>query len=673
MPSKKPKDLADAPVYKMTHEEQVQLLSDALLREYMHRRGFRATLKAFDEEHPRDDNTISSRAVMSDLMALRSDDQQRMKEAGVETIMEMLCNLRVERRVEVERLTAEAESPLPKVPARYDALEAKLAERAARKAKKQKHRRAKRVASLGEPEVNPSGERKERKKEKSRRQRPGARDPEADPRAWVTIDDMLGSSTDSSNDDDNNNAGSDHEKPDLDRDNNGRGGPTVRRSTATTQRGTGGSSPSPSSTSLATAATAPTVASLPVRPAWTELKGSAVKKDGDSGEDASEADSDGEDVNADRFGGDSLSEELRGELSAAFQLLCGFDGSLSSAFLEQGFTFDEELDCALIQWRPGNCDAVVAPVQAFVAAYFYEREVYVKKEQRRHDCLLRALTTVLEQAQPNASKVVLIDGAWRLKSGQTRYTRSDLRRQAGTTRARCWTRLRSTEEVRDVLRTTLLEEDRWMKPRGSGLLNFVFSLLLSRGVDVVQKELTAAHRDERPALLSSSADSHATVALANLVLCGRAVSYCHNGVQRGNQFGYPAKLKCGMLTADSPAQADSDEPLSSFAYSNAMEPALPSWVLRHKNHYANLYMTKDTRAVFQQKLNLGGTAAVDVVYWDAATEDDLYPLTVTVRSITLGAGSGVRNANSFVNTAITSVPAWSSAEVSWNGNAPLRD
>ncbi|KAL7702193.1 Deubiquitinating enzyme MINDY-3/4 conserved domain containing protein [Lotmaria passim] len=693
MPPKKLKDLADAPVYKMTHEEQVQLLSDALLREYMHRRGFCATLKAFDEEHPRDDNTISSRALMSDLMALEAADQQRMKADGIETIMEMLCNLRVERRVEVERLTAEVEAPLPKVPAKYDALKAKLVEREARREKRQKGKKAKKVAFADD-----AGSAESKSKSRGKPPRPDSRvtgiDATTEPD--LTIDDLLGSSHSGSGSDSGASGSSDSESDDRGNTAIARHGSTKRASGQTTtsrSQSDTGSTPQSASTSKSNlfspaAATAAKTAVAPVQPAWMELEKRASKKDssdvrGAASQESSDVASseDADDVQAASLGGDPLSAELRDEMSAAFQLLCGFDGSLTRTFVEQGFTFDEELDCGLIQWRPGGCDAVVAPLQAFVAAYFYEREVYVQKEQRQKDCLLRALSTVLEQAQPNASKVVLVDGLWRLKGGQTRFTRGELRQQASTARTRCWTQLRSAEDVRDVLRSTLLSDERWMKPRGSGLLSFVLSLLLSRGVDVVQKELSAGAAASgngggggRPSLLSSAADGHATVALANLVLSGRATSFCHNGVQNGGQVGYAAKLKCGMLVGDA-ARAEAEASLPSSTYTNAMEPVLPSWVVQHKNRYANLYMTKDTRQVFQQKLNLGGSASEDVVYWDAATEDDAYVLTVTVRSVTLGVGSsgGVRNAKSFVNTAITSVPVWSSAEINWNGEAPLRD
>ncbi|CAD2219219.1 hypothetical protein AGDE_13855 [Angomonas deanei] len=55
-------------VASLSEEEQAKLLAQALLREYMHKRGYRATLAAFDKENPRDEKTISSRAVMHELL-----------------------------------------------------------------------------------------------------------------------------------------------------------------------------------------------------------------------------------------------------------------------------------------------------------------------------------------------------------------------------------------------------------------------------------------------------------------------------------------------------------------------------------------------------------------------------------------------------------------------------
>jgi hypothetical protein len=65
-------------------------LSEALLREFMHRRGFLATLKTFDEESPRDGQTISSRALMAQMMSWESKDKA--------PFMVQLCQYRLRKR-----------------------------------------------------------------------------------------------------------------------------------------------------------------------------------------------------------------------------------------------------------------------------------------------------------------------------------------------------------------------------------------------------------------------------------------------------------------------------------------------------------------------------------------------------------------------------------------------
>ncbi|GET92720.1 hypothetical protein, conserved [Leishmania tarentolae] len=704
MPPKKVKDLANAPVLKMAHEEQVQLLSDALLREYMHRRGFLATLKAFDEEHPRDANTISSRALMSDLMALNPDDQQRMKGEGIETIMEMLCNLRVERRLETEKLIAEANTPLPQVPADYEVLKSKQTARAARKAERKQHKASSKKTSKSSTsttkgrELEGTWDSLERSRSGCGKHRqhlsvtPSSSALPGKESVGMTMDDLLDSSRGSNDDRD------EHGIPDEKK---GCGGGTDRH---TVEEAGARSAPQLSVSHAGLPSSR--IASEPVaQPAWVEvaekqkslsMKGSgggegvqqrSSDDEGDDGDEASKSEADEDsDNDFDGLGGAVLTEEQREELCAAFQLLCGFEGSLHKDFLEQGFTFDNCADCALVQWKRGGCDGVIAPIQAFVAAYYYEREVYVNQEQRVRECLAKALCTSLEQAQMNAAKIVLLDIAWDTECGSSCYTRSQVLKQAGKPCTRCWANMMSMQEVTAVVREKLLTEKRWMKPRGGGILSFLFSLLISRGVDVVQQELINASTADsgRPSLLVP-VSCRATLGLVNLVLTGRTVFFHHNGVRNGNQTGYCSRLRCGLLCGDSTADLDDHNQAtagsvtssSSPSYTNAMEPQFPSWVLWHHESFSNLYMTKETRQLFQQKLNLGGNASMNLVYWDSATSDDEFPLTVTVRSIVLGTrsggGHGARNAKSFVNTAITSVPSWSSAVIDWNGKTPVRE
>ncbi|CAD2216845.1 hypothetical protein ADEAN_000432300 [Angomonas deanei] len=190
MPPKK--DISNAPVYRMNHEDQVRLLSEALLREYMHKLGFKETLKAFDEENPRGEETISSRALMSDLMALHPDTSATLKEKGLETIMEMLCGLRVERRMEVAALQeAVEEIVVPEVPEAYEAL-------------KEAHERRLQKKKDKQNSMDGDGTKKKKKDKKSKKSKSSSKPaPDVDEFGLpldptMTIDDLLGSSTEES-------------------------------------------------------------------------------------------------------------------------------------------------------------------------------------------------------------------------------------------------------------------------------------------------------------------------------------------------------------------------------------------------------------------------------------------------------------------------------------------
>nr|CCC89397.1 conserved hypothetical protein [Trypanosoma congolense IL3000] len=103
--------------------EQVELLAQALLREYMHRRGYTKTLRTFDTECPRNERTISSRQLMRQLLEIPSnafpsrlsggdaddDGKAKKKKKSQPTFMEELCSYRVQKREFEQRRQAQDE------------------------------------------------------------------------------------------------------------------------------------------------------------------------------------------------------------------------------------------------------------------------------------------------------------------------------------------------------------------------------------------------------------------------------------------------------------------------------------------------------------------------------------------------------------------------------------
>lgn len=91
-------------ISSLSTSQQVDLLAQALLREFLHRRGFRDTLRAFDEECPRGESTISSRMVMRRLLNIPVAGRQSrlvpspQSKAPPATLMEEVCSHRLVKR-----------------------------------------------------------------------------------------------------------------------------------------------------------------------------------------------------------------------------------------------------------------------------------------------------------------------------------------------------------------------------------------------------------------------------------------------------------------------------------------------------------------------------------------------------------------------------------------------
>ncbi|KEG06986.1 hypothetical protein DQ04_11371000, partial [Trypanosoma grayi] len=102
----------------LTVREQVDALAQALLREFMHRRGYTRTLQTFDCECPRNERTIASRQLMRQLLEVPSNAfPSRLcsgssssvgktgssngiagKKKTAPTFMEELCSYRLQKR-----------------------------------------------------------------------------------------------------------------------------------------------------------------------------------------------------------------------------------------------------------------------------------------------------------------------------------------------------------------------------------------------------------------------------------------------------------------------------------------------------------------------------------------------------------------------------------------------
>jgi ubiquitin carboxyl-terminal hydrolase MINDY-3/4 len=94
----------DHPVLQLDRDTQAKLLSEALLREFMHKRKFLQTLKQFDIENPRNEMTITSRALMQELMTMQKVMPQMKSQHGIESIVEAVCEHRIEKKHHLQEM-----------------------------------------------------------------------------------------------------------------------------------------------------------------------------------------------------------------------------------------------------------------------------------------------------------------------------------------------------------------------------------------------------------------------------------------------------------------------------------------------------------------------------------------------------------------------------------------
>eukprot|EP01063_Lacrimia_lanifica_P023453 TRINITY_DN3098_c0_g1_i1.p1 TRINITY_DN3098_c0_g1~~TRINITY_DN3098_c0_g1_i1.p1 ORF type:complete len:334 (+),score=170.47 TRINITY_DN3098_c0_g1_i1:147-1148(+) len=148
-------------ILQCAREVQVDELAKALLREYMHKRGFMETLRAFDAEDPRGEFTIGNRSLMMDMMFL--------KQKSASSIMEAICQRRLNKKAsqgEVDAMDAEVA-----------ALEAELAEVTAAKKEKLKARKALEadIESLEKKAEEAEKKEKEAKKKEKKKKEDGGK------------------------------------------------------------------------------------------------------------------------------------------------------------------------------------------------------------------------------------------------------------------------------------------------------------------------------------------------------------------------------------------------------------------------------------------------------------------------------------------------------------------
>lgn len=236
----------------------------------------------------------------------------------------------------------------------------------------------------------------------------------------------------------------------------------------------------------------------------------------------------------------------------------------------QGFAFSDrdEVRFGLTQAQGGPC-GILAPVQAFILHHL----LFQPQRQVRHEpvsagvplaptdaertaALLDALTLILQRARaPSEPRLCLVFG-----QSMGKLT---CHRVATSTEAR-----KLFEQSLPCLQSPL------------GVLLFVLSVLLTRGVDNVKSDMD----DPSAALVARF--GHCSQELVNLMLTGEAVSNVFDGKKEMGGImlsGVSRRNEIGFLTL-----------LEALRYSskvgqNLKRPAVPIWVVGSSSHYTVLF------------------------------------------------------------------------------------
>jgi ubiquitin carboxyl-terminal hydrolase MINDY-3/4 len=677
------------------YEEQVDLLSQALLREFMHKRHFKETLAMFDEECPRDERTISSRALMTELMLISPDLAARLKAEGIETIMEILCSMRVEKATTVEErwkeLHAILETKAPEVPQSYlnelPALEDEI-----RKTKKRIKKEKKLARQLKEESTSKQTNEAKPVKDGAKKKKNAKNAATAG--GMLTIDQLLDQDDSGKIEKINkpqpskqvglNNAEKDNElttpttasapKP-----------PSKNPADAPDSESDGSSSSSSSSSDSDDRDEDDYAASLKKireeekqalnkranRKGWNELEevqesppravdtmmspGNSNKKSSGSPAGSAHHQNGSANNEDDQHTYEKLGIAVAEQLKVA---LVGSDRRIPISFWNQGFHFSSDVEYGLLQNEGGSC-GVLAVIQALVLADIFGEHRLLSDNVKRN-ALVKAFSATLTLIEPDVRKITVVHAPSHHHHAVVNTAMSIREQLMFLGNLTKTSDFASVEDLEMFLAADVLKF--WTEPKGHGLLCWMLSCLLTRSITLAQRDMDV----ESPFIVEHG---YCSQELVNLMMCGRSTSNVHNGDMTHGELvlkGFPSPLHIGFLS-----YMEHRKILTVGTYGKS--PTFPVWVIHHESHYTALFMKNDKRAEIKQGVDRAFTPSVsfDVFFWDQlGGQDEEIRLTVTLeKNPPPPVGRDVMVP--YLNDIVRTVPEWATARVSWNGSDPL--
>jgi len=263
-------------------------------------------------------------------------------------------------------------------------------------------------------------------------------------------------------------------------------------------------------------------------------------------------------------------------------------GKFPSCWTKQGFFFRPTADCkaapslamGLWQNEGGPC-GLLAAVQSF-----FIKDLLFKSPSSNNDSQRQLLS--VNAAQQRASLINAIsEMLWMVSGGGTvrvAYPSSTSRlttppknyRSDGITETMTIYQLTSLTELRSFISSSF---DLWNNPKGLGAISLLYSLVLTRGITNVQSDKD----DEWQVLVVDG--GYCTQELVNLALTGRATSNVfdatkvvdgktYRGVERKSSIGFLSRFELAGNV---------------LVGSNYKQPEYPIWVVCSESHYSVLW------------------------------------------------------------------------------------
>jgi len=220
-------------------------------------------------------------------------------------------------------------------------------------------------------------------------------------------------------------------------------------------------------------------------------------------------------------------------IASIHKTLLGGERDLPPAWAAQGLTFRETgMRCALLQHEGGPC-GVLAAVQAFVV-----RELLLRGGP--DGAPPPPLTELSREAAGEALVAALAGIIWAARMGRLanvvvckRPTLPPLREAAGELTC---TECKSADDVAAAVRAGI---GSFMRAKGPGVAMLLYSLMLTRGIAMVQRDA------DFPATLIAP-NGYCAQELVNLLLIGRAHSNVFDGEQTVGEIGEDGTGGCRL-------------------------------------------------------------------------------------------------------------------------------